>query len=52
MRLAPEHHHDDAHEWAEQERQERENRIGIDRARSDKDYEQTADAEENEYCFP
>lgn len=51
LTLAPEHHHDDAHEGTEEERQERKNRIRVDFPRCDKQTDDCGNAEEDEQCF-
>jgi len=48
---APEQQHHPAHERTKKEGQERENRIRVDRARSDEETRNTGNSEENEQCF-
>ena len=50
--LAPEHHHSNAHEWTEENRQEGNDCIGIDLARHNKESDESGNGEENEKRFP
>ena len=50
--LAPKHHHNDAHERAEEKGQESNDSVGIDLARRHEKSDESSNNEENEKRFP
>lgn len=49
--LASKQHHESAHERTNEERQKRQDRVGVHRSRRDEEPDENGNAEEDEQCF-